>query len=85
MRGLSTFDEDRLQELEELRLRRGFPMTALFPEGEIETVGARVTEADLRRVVESASYIGAHRVRPYAPRVCHPAGRTSYRAVRHGG
>ncbi len=62
MRGLSTFDEDRLQELEELRLRRGFPMTALFPEGEIETVGARVTEADLRRVVESASQASAHTV-----------------------
>ena len=51
---------DRLDELEELRLRRGFPMTALFPEGETETDGPPVSEDDLRQVVENATQASAH-------------------------
>ena len=51
---------DRLDELEELRLRRGFPMTALLPEGEAETDGPTVGEEDLRQVVENATQASAH-------------------------
>ena len=52
--------EDKLDEMEELRLRRGFPMTALFPEGEVETDGPPVVEDDLRQVVENATQASAH-------------------------
>ena len=51
---------DRLDALEELRLRRGFPMTALLPEGETETDGPPVVEDDLRQVVENATQASAH-------------------------
>ena len=51
---------DRLDGLEELRLRRGFPMTALFPEGEVETDGPPVVEDNLRQVVENATQASAH-------------------------
>ena len=51
---------DRLDALEELRLRRGWPMTALFPEGEVETDGPPVAEDDLRQVVENATQASAH-------------------------
>ena len=51
---------DRLDALEELRLRRGFPMTALLPEGEVETDGPPVSEDDLRQVVENATQASAH-------------------------
>ena len=37
--GLSALGADRLDGLEELRLRRGFPMTALLYEGEVGTDG----------------------------------------------
>lgn len=57
LRGLGT---DRLDRLEELRLRRGFPMTALFPEGEAETGTPPIGEEELRRVVESATQSSAH-------------------------
>lgn len=50
----------RLDELEELRLRRGFAMTALFPEGEMETDGPPIGEDDLRQVVENATQASAH-------------------------
>ena len=53
---------DRLEELEELRLRRGFPMTALFPEGEAETGGPPIGEQELRQTVENASHASAHMV-----------------------
>ena len=52
--------KDRLDGLEELRLRRGFPMTALLPEGEVETDGPPVGEDDLRQVVENATQASAH-------------------------
>ena len=51
---------DRLDALEELRLRRGFPMTALLPEGEIETDSPPIGEDDLRQVVENATQASAH-------------------------
>ena len=60
LRSLCALDRDRLDELEELRLRRGFPMTALLPEGEVETDGPPIGEDDLRQVVENATQASAH-------------------------
>ena len=57
-----TLGPDRLERLEELRLRRGFPMTALLPEGETETAGPAIGEDELRQVVENASQASAHTV-----------------------
>lgn len=57
---LYALDRDRLDDLEELRLRRGFPMTALLPEGEVETDGPPISEDDLRQVVENATQASAH-------------------------
>ena len=58
--GLCALGGDRLGALEELRLRRGFPMTALLPEGEVETDGPPIGEDDLRQVVENATQASAH-------------------------
>ena len=58
--GLRALGADRLDALEELRLRRGFPMTALLPEGELETDGPPIGEDDLRQVVENATQASAH-------------------------
>lgn len=58
--GLRALGVDRLGGLEELRLRRGFPMTALLPEGEVDTEGPPVGEEELRQVVESATQSSAH-------------------------
>lgn len=60
--GLRALGEDRLAELEELRLRRRFPMTALFPDGEVETGGPLIGEEELRQVVENATQASAHTV-----------------------
>ncbi len=60
--GLRALGEDRLEEAEEFRLRRGFPMTALLPEGERETNGPPVGEDELRQVVENATQCSAHTV-----------------------
>lgn len=60
--GLLPLGGDRLAELEELRLRRGFPMTVLLPSGERETAGPPVDENHLRWVLESASQASAHTV-----------------------
>ena len=57
---LCALGKDRLDELEELRLRRGFPMTALLPEGEVEADGPPIGEDDLRQVVENATQASAH-------------------------
>ena len=57
---LCALGREKLDGLEELRLRRGFPMTALFPEGEVETDGPPVKEDDLRQVVENATQASAH-------------------------
>ena len=58
--GLSALGGDRLSRAEEFRLRRGFPMTVLFPEGEAETDGPPVGEDGLRQVVENATERSAH-------------------------
>ena len=58
--GLLQIGRECLEHLEELRLRRGFPMTALLPGGETETVGPRVGEEELRQVVENATQASAH-------------------------
>lgn len=58
--GLQALGADRLEALEELRLRRGFPMTALLPEGEAETDGPPVGEDELRQVLENATQASAH-------------------------
>ncbi len=58
--GLRALGEDRLEEAEEFRLRRGFPMTVLLPEGERETDGPPVGEDELRQVVENATQCSAH-------------------------
>jgi len=60
LQSLSALGADRLDGLEELRLRRGFPMTALFPGGEAETGGQPVGEEELRQVVENATQSSAH-------------------------
>lgn len=59
---LRTLGKGRLSELEELRLRRGFPMTALFPGGEVETGSPPIGEDELRQVVENATQASAHTV-----------------------
>lgn len=59
-RGLNALGADRLEQLEELRLRRGFPMSALLPEGEVETDTPPVSEDNLRQVVENATQSSAH-------------------------
>ena len=58
--GLRALGEDRLEGAEEFRLRRGFPMTVLLPEGERETDGPPVGEDELRQVVENATQCSAH-------------------------
>ena len=60
LNGLRALGQDKLDRLEELRLRRGFPMTALLPEGEVETNGPSIGEDDLRQVVENATQASAH-------------------------
>lgn len=58
--GLHALEEDRLDRVEEFRLRRGFPMTALVPEGEVELDTPPVGEDGLRQVVENATQSSAH-------------------------
>lgn len=48
--------------VEELRLRRGYPMTVLLPGGECPLGGEPVSERDLREVLERASQASAHTV-----------------------
>lgn len=60
LEGLRALGEDRLEQLEELRLRRGFPMTALLSGGEAETDTPPIGEDDLRQVVENATQASAH-------------------------
>lgn len=50
------------QDVEELRLRTGYPLTALLPRGECPLGGAAVTENDLRCVLECASRASAHTI-----------------------
>ena len=58
--GLRALGEDRLAGAEEFRLRRGYPMTVLLPEGEAEAGGPPVGEEALRQVVENATQCSAH-------------------------
>lgn len=59
---------DRLEKLkleemlrvEEVRLRRGYPMTVLLPEGECPLGGGSITEEDLRSVLERATQASTH-------------------------
>ena len=53
---------DELLRVEELRLRRGYPMNVLLPDGERPVGGPAVTESDLREVLERASRASAHTV-----------------------
>lgn len=52
----------RLSEAEEFRLRRGFPISVLLPEGEVEAGGPAVTEEHLRQTLENATQASAHTV-----------------------
>ena len=58
--GLAALGEGRLEGAEEFRLRQGFPMTVLLPEGERETGGPVVTEDHLRQTLENATQASAH-------------------------
>ena len=58
--GLRELGPDRLSQLEELRLRRGFPMTALLSKGEAETDTPPIGEEELRQVLENATQSSAH-------------------------
>ncbi len=53
---------DEIMSVEELRLRRGYPMNILLPDGECPVGGRQVTESDLRKVLELASRASAHTV-----------------------
>ena len=57
---LVALGEDKLERAEEFRLRRGFPMTVLLPQGEAETEGPPIGEDELRQVVENATQSSAH-------------------------
>lgn len=59
---LATLKESELPLVEELRLRRGYPMTALLPAGECPLGGGAITEEDLRGVLECATQASAHTV-----------------------
>lgn len=59
LRGLK---EEEMVQVEELRMRRGYPLTALLPNGECPLGGRAVTENDLREVIECASQASAHTV-----------------------
>lgn len=54
--------EERLAQVEELRLRRGFPMTVLLPQGELAVGDRPVSADDLTMVLENASQASAHTV-----------------------
>ncbi len=58
--GLRGLGADRLSALEEVRLRRGFPMTALLLEGEVDTDTPPIGEEELRQVLENATQSSAH-------------------------
>ena len=58
---LSEADQGRV---EELRLRTGWPMTALLPEGERSLGGAPVESRELEQLLEIASQASVHTVLP---------------------
>ena len=57
---LRALGADRLEGLEELRLRRGFPMAAVLRTGEAEADAPPVGGDELRQVVENATQSSAH-------------------------
>lgn len=59
---LRCLKEHELPMVEELRLRRGYPMTALLPAGECPLGGGAITERDLHSVLECATQASAHTV-----------------------
>lgn len=60
LESLHGLGQERLEQLEEFRLRRGFPMTVLLPQGEAGTGSPPVGEDELRQVVENATQASAH-------------------------
>lgn len=60
-KGLS---KEEWTQVEELRLRVGYPMTAVLPEGELCLGGEAITPRDLERLVEIASCASIHAVLP---------------------
>ena len=54
--------ENEWQCVEELRLRRGYPMSVLLTDGERPVGGGAITERDLRDVLEAASRASVHTV-----------------------
>ena len=59
---LNGLKEGEACQVEELRLRRGYPMSVLLGGRELPVGGAPVTETDLRGVLEAASRASAHTV-----------------------
>lgn len=60
-RRLDGLSESECRSVEELRLRRGYPLSVLLSEGE-RPVGGAITEQDLRNVLEAASRASVHTV-----------------------
>lgn len=59
---LDGLSESECRSVEELRLRRGYPMSVLLSEGERPVGGGAITEQDLRNVLEAASRASVHTV-----------------------
>lgn len=59
---LQHLKSDEMQCAEEIRMRRGYPMTVLLPGGECPLGGPPITERDLREVLERATQASAHTV-----------------------
>ncbi len=68
MKLLDGLNEREWMRVEELRLRRGYPMSVLLSDGERPVGGAAITERDLRDVLESASRASVHTVLEQAKR-----------------
>lgn len=59
---LDGLSECEWRRVEELRLRRGYPMSVLLSDGERPVGGGSITECDLRSVLEAASRASVHTV-----------------------
>lgn len=59
---LDGLSESECRSVEELRLRRGYPLSVLLSEGERPVGGGAITEQDLRNVLEAASRASVHTV-----------------------
>lgn len=59
---LNSLSEEEWHRVEELRLRRGYPMSVLLSDGERPVGGGAITECDLRDVLEAASRASVHTV-----------------------